>query len=151
MGINKCDLVTQDVKYLGHTIRPRGILADPQKVGALRNRPENSGNSKQVRKFPGLVGYYRQPSKNFTDMAKPLHDPLKEKSELARGRSRLEAVKYLKEALEKLVMAKVSDPALPIVFKAAAPKYAEGAVLEQGVIPSLSNFVTSLTENSLSR
>lgn len=131
---NKREFMSQAVKYLGYTIRPEGILLDLNKAEALKNYAEILKNTKRVRGFLGLVGYYRQLAKNFNKKVKPLHDLLRGRSEsvygslvmkpvhdLLRGRSEVEwkpshsqAVGESEEALENAVMTKIVDPAFQL-------------------------------------
>ncbi|PHJ23365.1 retrotransposon ty3-gypsy subclass, partial [Cystoisospora suis] len=130
-GINKCEFVTQKVKYLGYIIEQGSISPDPRKVEALKNYPEKLETVKQVRGFLGLVGYYRQLIKNFNEKAKPLHDLLCERSALIWRPNHSQSVKELNDALIHVAMTKIFNPNLPLVIKTDASKYAVGAVLEQ--------------------
>ncbi|PHJ18639.1 tf1 related [Cystoisospora suis] len=93
--------------------------------------PEKLENVRQVRGFLGLVRYYRQLIKDFNEKAKPLHDLLKEKSQLVWRPKHSQAVQELKDALINATLTHIFNPNLPLVLKTDASKYAVGAVLEQ--------------------
>ncbi|PHJ20920.1 retroelement pol polyprotein [Cystoisospora suis] len=95
----KCEFCQQRVPYLGFVISSEGIAADPAKLKTLRDWPEILNNTKQLRGFLGLVGYYRRLVPNFNKLAHPLHRLLKEDSDMVWRMEHSEAVKNLKEAL----------------------------------------------------
>jgi hypothetical protein len=65
------------VKFLGHTISGDGISVDPSKVREVMDwKPPTS--VLQIRSFLGLVGYYRRFIPDFSRIAKPMTELLKE-------------------------------------------------------------------------
>ena len=60
----KCEFASPKVDYLGHVITAEGILANPDKVKAVREF-RNPTNVKEVWEFLGLTGYYRRFVPNF--------------------------------------------------------------------------------------
>jgi hypothetical protein len=56
---SKCSIAKNSREYLGHIIGAEGVVTDPAKIEAVQRwlRPENS---KQLRGFLGLAGYYHQ-------------------------------------------------------------------------------------------
>ena len=73
---NKCQFLSNRVKYLDHVISERGIETDAEKVECLKKWPvplcvEN------VRRFLGFSGYYRRFDKDYGKLAKPLTNLLK--------------------------------------------------------------------------
>jgi hypothetical protein len=65
------------VKFLGHTISHDGISVDPSKVQEVMDwKPPKSVH--QIRSFLGLAGYYRRFIPNFSRLAKPMTELLKE-------------------------------------------------------------------------
>lgn len=50
--LSKCDLFSSRVKYLGHVISAEGIMADPEKVEAVREWPTLKTQT-EVRSFWG--------------------------------------------------------------------------------------------------
>ena len=56
---------------MGHVITEEGISTDPEKVAAVKIRPEPC-NISEVRSFLGICGYYRRFIEKFAEIAKPL-------------------------------------------------------------------------------
>jgi len=76
---SKCKLFQHSIKYLGHVVSEQGVSTDPDKLEAVKAWPIPT-NVKQVQRFLGFVGYYRRFIKEFSKIARPLH-------ELTRGHS----------------------------------------------------------------
>lgn len=74
----KCSLFKRKVNYLGHVISKDGIQTDPEKISAVKDWPTPRDKT-AVRAFLGLCSYYRRFVKNFSDVAKPLHQLTEEK------------------------------------------------------------------------
>lgn len=63
----KCEFLRH---YLGHVITEEGIKSDSSKVHCVANYPIPR-NTKEVKSFLGLVGYYGKFIKDFSKKAKP--------------------------------------------------------------------------------
>jgi len=64
--------VCEVVQYLGHTITPKGIKPNSDRVVAVQEYPVPT-SVKAVRQFVGLVSYYRCFIRGFAKIAEPLH------------------------------------------------------------------------------
>ena len=73
---SKCSFLQKQVKYLGHIVSAEGIQTDPSKIEVLKNWPVPS-NVKEVRQFLGFAGFYRRFVKDFSNIARPLHNLLR--------------------------------------------------------------------------
>ena len=72
---SKCKLIRSKVSYLGHVVSQKGIHTDPSKIEAIKDWPVLK-TTKDVRRFLGFSGYYRQFIKGFAAIARPLNDLL---------------------------------------------------------------------------
>ena len=75
----KCRFAVDRVEYLGHIVTPQGISPDPAKIAKLRAFPIPTSVT-EVRAFLGLAGYYRKFIRDFSIIAGPLFDLLKDKA-----------------------------------------------------------------------
>ena len=73
---SKCEFWLKEVGFLGHVILGDGIAVDPSKVEAVTEwkAPTSVG---EIRSFLGLTGYYRRFIENFSKIAKPMTELLK--------------------------------------------------------------------------
>ena len=68
----KCNFIKANIQYLGHIISGEGITPIPEKLESLEHMPPLR-NSKEVKQFLGLAGYYRKFVPHFADIAHPLN------------------------------------------------------------------------------
>jgi hypothetical protein len=68
---DKCHLLQQEVRYLGHIVSPKGISTDPDKLKATQEWPTPRTKHK-IRSFLSLCTYYRRFISGFTNIGKPL-------------------------------------------------------------------------------
>jgi hypothetical protein len=69
----KCEFEKTEIEYLGLVIREGEICMDPTKVEAVRNWPVPK-TLRDVRGFIGFANFYRRFIKDFSKIARPLHD-----------------------------------------------------------------------------
>ena len=71
MKRSKCDFFKKHIHYLGHLISANGIRPLKDKLDTIRDMPAPR-NSKEVKQFLGLVGYYRKFVPHFAMHSRPL-------------------------------------------------------------------------------
>lgn len=126
--MSKCVFGRKETKYLGHIIDRHGIRPDPSKIAAVVNYPVPN-TVKKVRSFLGLAGWLRKFVKNFSVIARPLYNLLKENGKrFMWGEEEDVAFHNLKEKL-------CSDPVLRSPdFEIPFKVYSDGSALGTGAI-----------------
>ena len=71
MKRSKCDFFKKHIHYLGHLISADGIRPLKDKLDTICDMPAPR-NSKKVKQFLGLAGYYRKFVPCFADLSRPL-------------------------------------------------------------------------------
>ena len=71
MKRSKCDFFKKHIHYLGHLISADSIRPLKDKLDTIRDMPAPR-NSKEVKQFLGLAGYYRKFVPRFADLSRPL-------------------------------------------------------------------------------
>ena len=71
MKRSKCDFFKKHIHYLGHLISTDGIRPLKDKLDSIRDMPAPC-NSKEVKQFLGLIGYYRKFVPCFAALSRPL-------------------------------------------------------------------------------
>ena len=69
----KCEFEQEEIEYLGLVIREGEVHMDPSKVEAVRTWPTPK-SLREVRGFLGFANFYRRFIKDFSKIARPLHD-----------------------------------------------------------------------------
>ena len=57
---------------MGYKVTADGVAMDERKVAAIKNYPEPT-NTKQLKSFLGIAGFYRKFVPRFSPIASPLH------------------------------------------------------------------------------
>ena len=68
---SKCNFLKKHVQYLGHLILGEGIEPVPEKLESIKCMPAPQ-TPKEVKRYLGLIGYYRKFIPKFSDIARPL-------------------------------------------------------------------------------
>jgi hypothetical protein len=73
---DKCEFIRKEVTYFGHRLTTQGLLTDPDNVKAVRDFSTPT-NTRQLKGFLDLAGYYMRFIPNFIKIAKPLTELLR--------------------------------------------------------------------------
>ncbi|CAM4822352.1 unnamed protein product [Rotaria magnacalcarata] len=73
---SKCQFCRREMRYLGHIITQDGIKPDPDLIKSVTNFPQPK-KIKDVQSFLGLTGYYRRFIKDYSKIAEPLQQQLR--------------------------------------------------------------------------
>lgn len=138
---DKSEFFKKSVEFLGYIITEHGIRANPDKVETIEKWPTPK-SIKELRRFLGLIGYYRRFIRDFAKIAKPLTRLFRgEKDRQSNKKITLEeeavdAFQQLKSILMSSDILTYPDFSKPFLITTDASNYAIGAVLSQGAIGS---------------
>ena len=127
---DKCEFLKREVCYLGHLITDKGIRPDPEKVKSVQNFPVPT-NTKQVKPFLGLAGYYRRFVQNFSSISKPINNLLKKNVPFDWTTSVQLAFEKLKSILSDDSVLQYPDFSKPFNLTTDASGTGIGAILSQ--------------------
>lgn len=134
--LDKSEFLRKEVAYLGHIVTPDGIKPNPEKIQAIQKFPLPK-NTKQLKGFLGLLGYYRKFIKDFAKVTKPLTKCLKKDSEINVNDSEyIKCFEFCKSLLVNEPILQYPNFAEPFILTTDASNFALGAVLSQGKIGS---------------
>jgi hypothetical protein len=111
-------------------IHPGEVCMDPGKVSAVRDWTTPT-MLKEVRVFIGFSNFYRRFIKDFSSIARPLHDLTKKDVPWQWHAEQQQAFDLLKEKFCQEPILKVYDPSLPTRVEVNASGFATGGILSQ--------------------
>lgn len=133
VNFDKCKFCRPELKYLGFVVDRNGLRTDPEKVNTILNFPKPRTFT-DMKRFLGLVSWYRRFVENFAGIAAPLHD-------LTANGKKHKTIKWTiqgEESFEKLKVALISAPILTppdftktFIIHCDASNTAIGAVISQ--------------------
>lgn len=148
INLGKCDFGHAQVTYLGHVVGC-GVMAPVEaKINSILSLPPPS-NKKALRRFLGMIGFYRRFIENFAQLALPLTNLLKGKFKFKWGEECQEAFLSLRAVLCELPVLRVPDFSRNFKLACDASNGAVGAVLlqedDKGVDMPVAYFSKKLT------
>lgn len=128
----KCFLGYQEVTYLGHMVGHGRMHPEKEKLEKFKAL-EKPDTKREVRRFLGILGFYRRYVPHFSSIALPLTDLTKGvKSGQVKWTPECDkAFESLKEALISEPVLHMPDPNKPFVLRTDASELGVGAVLLQ--------------------
>jgi hypothetical protein len=118
----------------GYLISEAGVATCPDKVKAMMEWPQPT-NTKELRSFLGLAGYYMKFIKHFSIIARPLTDLLKKHSMFVWTDDHDQAFKVLMSALVQAPVLVLPDFSQPFCIETDALDDGVGVVLMQNHHP----------------
>jgi hypothetical protein len=126
----KCEFEKQEIEYLGMIIHPGEVSMDPGKVSAVRDWATPT-MLKEVRVFIGFSNFYQRFIKDFSSIARPLHDLTKKDVPWQWHTEQQHTFELLKEKFCQEPILKVYNPSLPTRVEVDASEFATGSILSQ--------------------
>ncbi|GFW46466.1 retrovirus-related Pol polyprotein from transposon 17.6 [Trichonephila clavipes] len=96
----KCQFLKKKIEFLGHIVESGTIKPSPTKTLAVQKFPEPT-TIKQVQRFLGLTGYFREYIKDYSKIAKPLSDLTRKENLFVFGIQQKEAFEKLKKIMSE--------------------------------------------------
>jgi hypothetical protein len=126
----KCQLFQSKVTFLGHVLSKDGLSVEADKIKAMNEWPRPQ-NRKHILSFLGLCGYYRTFIENFSQIALPMTELLKETREWKWDEREEESFRQLQQAMSKAPVLASPDPTRNFIVTTDASDFAIGAALSQ--------------------
>ena len=130
--LKKCRFMAKELEFLGHTISADGIHMQDSKVKAIVDYPSPK-NVKALRRFLGIIGYYRAFVEGYATIAFPLTSMLKANCDFKWGEEEQNAFAVLKGKLVKGPILTYPDFSKQFYVASDASNVGLGAVLLQKV------------------
>jgi hypothetical protein len=127
---SKCEFWMEKVAFLGHVLSVEGIAVDPSKVESV-TKWEQLLNVTDVRSFLGLAGYYRRFIENFSKIAKPMTELLKNNTKFEWSEACEKSFQELKKRLTTAPVLTLPDIKKDFMVYCDASKQGLGCVLIQ--------------------
>ncbi len=130
LKLSKCHWFQKSLTYLGHSISRDGIKPDLAKVEVIK-KWATPANVKDVRKFLGFCGYYRNFIRNFASIAHPLNELLRKDVEFKWSVECQEAFDSLRDMLASDPILRLPNYDKPFILHTDASRTGFGATLAQ--------------------
>ncbi|CAH8572586.1 unnamed protein product [Heterobilharzia americana] len=129
----KCEFGKESLQFLGHIVNANGVKPVPQEVDAIREYPVPD-SFRKLRRFLGLINFYRRFIPKCAEVAQPLTDLLQGRAKVFHmTQAAHDAFDKLKLALSSETLLSRRDSEAPLAIMTDASNVAVGAVLQQFV------------------
>jgi hypothetical protein len=127
---SKCEFWMEKVAFLGHVLSAEGIAVDPSKVESV-TKWEQPLNVTDIRSFLRLAGYYQRFIENFSKIAKPMTELLKNNTKFEWSEACEKSFQELKTRLTTAPVLTLPDIKKDFMVYCDASKQGLGCVLMQ--------------------
>jgi hypothetical protein len=127
---SKCEFWMEKVAFFGHVLSAEGIAMDPPKVESV-TKWEQPLNVTDVRSFLGMAGYYHRSIENFSKIAKPMTELLKNNTKFEWSEACERSFQELKRRLTTTPVLTLPDIRKDFVVYCDASRQGLGCVLMQ--------------------
>lgn len=131
ISLEKSKFCQKTISYLGYTLSEQGLAVDSTKIQPILEYATPK-TPKEVRRFVGMVSFYKQFIERFSDLTAPITDLLKgTKGKICWTKEADEAFLKIKSVLTSPNVLANPDFQLPFIIESDASDVAVGAVLVQ--------------------
>lgn len=130
ISLEKSRFCQRRISYLGYTLSEEGLAIDSTKVQAILDYP-TPRTTKEIRRFIGMVSFYKQFIAKFSDLTAPITDLLKGKKAKSWTKEAEDNFLKIKSILVSPNVLANPDFQLPFIIESDASDVAVGAVLIQ--------------------
>lgn len=135
LNLKKCTFGKPEVTYLGHTINKSGCRPPEDRINAISNYPKPT-TILELRRFLGIVNYYRRYIPHCADLQAPLNELTKgskknDKRPVAWTHSAEIAFENCRNSIRQTTLLSHFNPKATLVLTTDASDVAAGASLEQ--------------------
>ena len=127
---SKCQFFQTEIKLLGYVVSAQGISQDPSKISAIKEMAPPR-TVRQVRRFLGMTGYYRQCIPNYAAIARPLTLLTRKHVRFSWGTEEQEAWRQLRDLLTSDRVMAHPQVDKPYKLYCDASDYCVGGILVQ--------------------
>ncbi|XP_059091102.1 uncharacterized protein LOC131886720 [Tigriopus californicus] len=132
LKMSKCSFFRSCVNFLGYVVSEEGIKPNPNKLTALSDFPRPK-DRKELKRFLGMCGYYRQFVKDYGLIAMPLQRQLRKSGgDFGWTQEMEKSFLTLKKKLTTAPVRVLPQEGKPFVVTCDASDVGMGATLEQG-------------------
>lgn len=131
--MDKSEFLKLETEFLGHIIGRDGVKPNPNKIQAIQNYPLPKTTT-EIKRFLGLLGYYRKFIPNFARVTKPLTNCLKKGNKITLDQNYKNCFEHCKTLLTNDPILQYPDFSKDFILTTDASNVAIGAVLSQGNI-----------------
>lgn len=133
--LDKSEFLKLETEFLGHVVCREGVKPNPNKIKAIENYPLPKSTT-EIKRFLGLLGYYRKFIPDFARLTKPLTQCLKKGSKITLDQNYINCFEHCKTLLTNDPILQYPDFTKEFILTTDASNVAIGAVLSQGNIGS---------------
>ena len=130
LKLEKCEFLKLEIEYLGYILSGTGIKMDPVKVAGVTEWPTPK-NLKEVQSFIGFTQFYRRFIKDFSSIARPLHNLSQKGTAFHWDIQQQDAFDNLKKAVTTAPVLSYPEDDKPYLIEADSSGFALGAILSQ--------------------
>lgn len=130
LNLAKCEIGKATITYLGKQVGQGQVRPVEAKIAAILEFPAPS-TRRELRRFIGMAGYYRNFCRNFSTVARPLTDLLSPSKSFGWSLESQQAFENIKALLCSTPVLSAPNFAVPFTLEVDASAYGTGAVLLQ--------------------